>query len=76
MELITIDLEYPGWGNEIKEQLLRYLRKRHPNLSNRQIAFGQVGKKSSSHKIALATYRRGRHPDKRGRTEDLLEVII
>jgi hypothetical protein len=76
MELITIDLEYPGWGNEIKEQLLRYLRKRHPNLRNRQIAFGQVGKKSSSHKIALATYRGERHTDKRVRTEELLEVII
>ncbi|MFQ5859187.1 MAG: hypothetical protein ACE5LU_26605 [Anaerolineae bacterium] len=76
VRLITIDLEYPGWENEIKEQLLRHLRKRHPELSNRQIAFGQVGKKSNSHEIALATYRREKQPDKQVRIEEMLEVII
>lgn len=76
VRLITIDLEYPGWENEIKEQLLRYLRKRHPELSNRQIAFGRVGKKSNSHTLALATYRRERQPDKQVRIGEMLEVII
>jgi len=74
--LITIDLEYPGWENEIKEQLLRHLRKRHPQLSNKQIAFRQVGKKSNSHTMALATYRRERQPDKQVRIEEILEVIV
>jgi hypothetical protein len=72
---ITIDLEYPGWENEIKEQLLRYLRRRHPDLSNRQIDFRPVGKKSSSHKIALATYRGKRQPDREIQIGELLAVI-
>ncbi len=74
--LITIDLEYPGWENEIKEQLLRYLRRRYPNLSSRQIDFRPVGKKSSAHKVALATYRRERQPDRKVQVGELLAVII
>jgi len=74
--LITVDLEYPGWENEIKEQLLRYLRRRYPNLSNRQIDFRPVGKKSRAHKIALATYRGERRPDREVQVGELLAVII
>jgi len=76
VRLITIDLEYPGWENEIKEQLLRYLRRRYHNLSNKQIDFRSVGKKSSAHKIALATYRGERQPDKEVQIGELLAVII
>ncbi len=76
LELITIDLEYPGWENEIKEHLLRYLREIRPELSNRQIVFGPIGKRSRAHKIALATYRGERRPDRRIQAEELLEVII
>ena len=76
LELITIDLEYPGWKNEIKEHLLRYLREIRPDLSNRQIAFGLIGKGSRAHKVALATHRGERKPDKWVRVEELLEVVI
>jgi hypothetical protein len=76
LELITIDLEYPGWENEIKEHLLRYLREIRPDLSNRQIVFGLIGKRSRAHKIALATYRGERRPNRRVRAEELLEVIV
>ena len=75
LELITIDLEYPGWENEVKEHLLRYLREIRPDLSNRQIAFWPICKKSRAHKVALAVYRGERKPDRWVRAEELLEVI-
>ncbi len=55
---IIVDLEYIGGATgEIKGELLQNLRQHAPTLRNDQIVFGQIGKKSGAHTLALETYR-------------------
>lgn len=70
LETICIDLEYPGWDGEILQHLLRRL----PGLRKSQIRFGQIGKKSHAHGLALHTWRGNREPDKRPSAEELLRA--
>ncbi|MFH1028532.1 MAG: hypothetical protein V1791_11070 [Pseudomonadota bacterium] len=70
LELISIDLEYPGWEGEICRHLLRQL----PELRKDQICFIQIGKKSPAHEVAWLTWRGEREPDKRVTVRELLEA--
>jgi len=73
---IIIDLEYVGGATgDIKGELLQNLRQRTPALRNDQIVFGQIGKKSGAHTLALQTYRGVRQPDRRVTTREMLDVL-
>ena len=72
MSLITIDLEYPGHSQAVKEHLLNLLRKAGFSVSADMIRFQRLGKRSPAHKRALATYRRDIEPDKIITLEELL----
>ena len=74
LELITIDQEYEGWEPTIKEHLLRHLRAKRPDLTNRQVVFQRIGKGSRAHGVALAVYRGRREPNRRVGVEELLAV--
>lgn len=70
LETICIDLEYPGWDGEILQQLLRHLRWLRKN----QIRFGQIGKKSNAHGLAIHTWRGDSKPNKKVSVEELLRA--
>ncbi len=73
---IIIDLEYVGGATgEIKGELLHNLRQNAPDLRNDQIVFGQIGKKSGAHTLALQTYRGVRQPDRRVTASEMLDVL-
>lgn len=76
IRLVVIDLEYLGGAiGDIKGDLLQKLRQQAPYLESGQIEFGQIGKKSGAHIVALQTYRGQRRGDKRITTKELLEVL-
>jgi len=73
--VITIDVEYLGREAGIKGTLLRLIQSAQPDFAGERIVFRHVGKKSPAHKIALATYRRERPPDKIITMAELLEWL-
>jgi hypothetical protein len=60
---ITIDLEYFGRDDDIKAHLLNLLKRSNFEIDPDALQFGQVGKQSGAHKLALATLRKKRQPD-------------
>lgn len=63
-ELITICCEYVGKENLIKSFLLDYLRKDYPAVDPKIIRFGEIGKNSNAHAVAIDVYRGNRRPNK------------
>jgi hypothetical protein len=73
---VVIDLEYVGGAaGDIKGELLQNLRRLAPDFRSDQIVFGQIGKKSEAHMLALQTYRGARQPDRRVTTREMLDVL-
>ena len=62
-ELILIDEEYYGRNNLIKSILLSYIRKKQPNFDSKIISFGNLGKKSNAHHLAIETFREEHKPN-------------
>ena len=56
VDLIVIDLEYPGYEVEIRDRLLSRLRRR--GMNTKQIVFQSIGKSSNSHAVASKTFKR------------------
>ena len=63
-EMITIDLEYPGWEDFIKRELAASIKTIHVNFDNKIIRFGQITKESKAHKLALRTFREEERPNR------------
>ncbi len=63
-EMITIDLEYPGWENFIKRELVSHIKRASVNFDNKIIRFGQITKDSKAHKLALRTFRKEEKPNR------------
>jgi hypothetical protein len=61
---VTIDAEYPGHELMIKEHLINLFRRAGINFAPERIQFGNVGKKSNAHIVALATFKGEQFPDK------------
>lgn len=57
VDLILIDVEYPGKNAQIKEHLLNFLRRSGIEVGKHKISFSHIGKKSNAHQIALDTFR-------------------
>ena len=75
LEVITIDVEYPGKEAEIRAMLLDYIWKTDPAFSKERIVFRRVGKKSRSHRKALAVYRGEEEAGKKVRARELLRLV-
>lgn len=72
IDTVTIDVEFEGWGGEIRGLLLSHIRQKAHYFPKECIIFRYVGKKDRCHTIALATYRGKRKPDKKVTGGELL----
>jgi len=75
-ERVTIDVEYTGHEDDIKNTLLPLLWRDNPGFDAKNITFGYVGKRSSAHKKALAVYRGKTKADRTLKADDLLRQVI
>jgi len=75
LEVITIDIEYPGKETEIRVLLLDLIWKIDPVFSRERIVFRNIGKKSRAHLKGLAVYRGEEQPDRKVRARELLRLV-
>lgn len=75
LDVITIDMEYPGKEAEIRAMLLRHIWKVKHAFTKEQIVFQRIGKKSPAHRKALAVYRGIVKTDRKVRARDLLQLL-
>ena len=75
IERVTIDVEYLGKDADIRGNLLYHIHRHGLMLHKDQIAFRQVGKRSSAHERALATYKGECEPNRQITTDELLELL-
>ena len=57
LDMILIDVEYPGKNAQIKGHLLNLLRRSNIEVRRGQISFAHIGKKSNAHQVALEVFR-------------------
>ena len=69
---ITIDLEYFGKDELIKEHLVNLLRRANYEVDPDVIQFGQIGKHSGAHRLAIAALRRKVQPNRVLTSEEIL----
>jgi len=69
---ITIDIEFPGRDDDVRRYLMNLLLRAGHKVKAHQIQFRPIGKQSPAHKLALATFRGDRVPDRIIGKEDLL----
>ncbi len=72
IDRVTIDKEYMGREDKIKQHLLHVLRRAGHQVHSDQIDFGLVGKHSPAHHIAYNTLKGERTPNLILTTEDIL----
>jgi len=75
LSLIAIDTEYTGQEAIIKGMLLEHIRTAVPNFDSEAIVFREIGKKSSAHRKAIATYRRRIKPDHVVKSEEMIALL-
>jgi len=75
-ERVTIDMEYTGHEDDVKNALLPLLWRDDPGFDVENIIFGHVGKSSSAHKKALAVQRGKTKANRKLKADDLLRQII
>ena len=73
--MVVIDDEYHGKNNLVKSILLSYIRERYPNFDKKLIRFGNVGKESNAHHVAIETFR-GEHKPNEVLTEKQIWRLI
>ncbi|MFN8490016.1 MAG: hypothetical protein U0350_20685 [Caldilineaceae bacterium] len=73
LNVVLIDMEYPGLEAIIKQRLYNLFRRAGVYLNPSQVAFGFIGKKSEAHRIALATFQRKQPPDLILTVKDILD---
>ncbi len=70
--IVMIDTEYTGREGDIKGMLLRMAKHANIELNSHQIQFGQIGKKSQAHQVAIEVFRGRKAPDRVLTVEDIL----
>ena len=75
LSTVVIDAEYWGHEAEIKGELLNFIRQHAPLFSKDDIVFMQIGKHSSAHVVALATFRGERATDYIAHLEDYSQLL-
>jgi len=76
VDLIAIDMEYEGNEQDVKLALLDLIWQCHPTYPAANITFRRIGKKSTAHRKALATYRGIAKANRTLRVEELLEPLV
>ena len=76
IDTITIDEEYPGKGNLIKDYLIREIRKVNPHFYSGNILFKRIGKKSNAHSFGYLTYKGKISPSKKIKNRELLKTLF
>ncbi len=69
---IVIDMEYPGWGADIKLYLLNMLRRKGIKFDSTRIRFASIGKKSGAHSRAIAVYKKAENANKAITVDEIL----
>lgn len=73
-QLVTVDMEYPGWEAFIKRELVRILQQ-HAPFDKDIIRFGSITKSSRAHKLALRTFRGEEKPNKILTKEEVMKWL-
>lgn len=76
LQIIVVDLEYPGQEHLIKDFLLREIRRVQPGFEAHNILFRSVGKKSKAHVAAAAVAHKKKLPDLIVTIKDILSLIM
>jgi hypothetical protein len=71
-----IDLEYPGWSDQIKDFVLRFARRLGVRLAADQINFDTIGKKSKAHQGAYEVFKDWKKPAKVANLNEILQLIL
>ncbi|MBM3127238.1 MAG: hypothetical protein FJ009_01220 [Chloroflexi bacterium] len=75
VKYVIIDVEYWGYESEIKGMILACFSRIGVRVSPKQIAFGQVGKNSPAHDLAIRTLRGELREDKRITEAEFLAAV-
>ncbi len=73
IDTVVIDVEYPGHDDRIRRYLLNLLRRDGLDVDKDLFLFARIGKKSTAHSLALATYRGQKRAHRVLSAEDILE---
>jgi hypothetical protein len=74
LDMIVIDPEYTGYESQIKELLLRILRKSGINATKKQIKFERIDRSSPARKMASKVFKGDADPDLILGTKQIFEV--
>ncbi len=73
--LIVIDDEYQGKNNLIRSILIGLIKADFPNFDSKIIKFGNIGKKSNAHHLAIETLRKEHKPNETISIETILNYL-
>jgi len=73
--LVVIDDEYLGRNKLIKSILLNYIKKENPAFESCFVKFGNIGKESNAHHLAIETFR-GEHKPNEILTENQIMGVL
>lgn len=74
-DVVVIDIEYTGYNKIIKDYLLGFCDNQNVKISKTKIHFGNIGKKSKAHFIAIEAYRK-KKADKKITARDILKLVL
>ena len=72
---VVIDIEYTGYNKIIKEFLLEFCNNQNVKIGKTNIRFGNIGKKSSAHLVAISAYRK-KKADRKVTAGDILKLVL
>lgn len=72
---VIIDVEYTGYNKMIKEFLLEFCNNQNVKTGKTNINFGNIGKKSPAHCIAINAYRKKKANNKIT-SSDILKLVL
>jgi len=75
LDVITIDIEYPGHEDTIRGMLLDYIWNLDPGFPKENIGFAQIGKKSKAHERACRVFQEEIPPDRVVKAKELQALL-
>ena len=73
--LVIIDCEYKGNETLIKSLLLNLIRSEYKEFDDKLIRFGQIGKQSNAHTVAIDVFRKHRKPNRIMNISDIESLL-
>ncbi|MBM4402658.1 MAG: hypothetical protein FJ044_05435 [Candidatus Cloacimonetes bacterium] len=74
--IYRIDLEYPGWSEQIKDFVLRFSRKLGIKVIADQIEFASIGRKSEAHQNAYKVFKGWMKPTRIVVADEILRLVL